>query len=211
MISSGNSQFDSLLDGGYREEVTLLYGPAASGKTTLCFVLACDMLKRDKKVVYLDTENGFSIERFMQICGPGYLTMLDRLLLLKAASFPDQCKKIDSLMKLVHIDLIIVDSLGIHYRHVLQDNPTETNKQMDRQLRILTEISRRGVPIFVTTQVSTNPETGEVHMVGGEMVKSWGKSIIELRKDPRKIMLKRPEERSTSFEIIDRGISILSF
>ena len=210
MISSGNSYFDQFLNGGYKNEVTLVYGSGASGKTTLCLILACSLLKKEKKVVYLDTENGFSIERFMQIFGPGYITMLDRLLLLKAQTFDEQCRKVDSLINLVHIDLIIVDSLGAHYRKVVRDNPVDTNKKMDRQLRVLTELSRNGIPIFVTNQVSTDIETGKTRIVGGNMIKDWCKCLIALQKNPRKIILEFPEEREICFEIVTDGINILN-
>jgi len=208
MISSGNKELDDFLCGGYDKELSLIYGPGATGKTTLCLVVACDMLKKDKKVVFLDTENGFSIERFMQICGPGYITMLDRLLLVKAHDFEEQCKKIDSFINFVNIDLIIVDSLGVHYRMAVKEDAADVNKKMERQLRILTSIARKGVPVVVANQVSTNPDTGEIKMVGGEMVRKWGKCLIELKKDPRCISVKNPDEKEVKFEIIDEGINI---
>ncbi len=208
MISSGSRELDESIS-GYGKEVTIIYGPAASGKTTLCVVCLSELLKKDKKVVFVDTENGFSIERFMQISGPGYITMLDRLLVLKATNFEDQCRKIDSLMNLVNINLIIIDSLGFHYRKIVRENSGYANEKMERQLRILTEISRKGVPILITNQVSTNPENNEVRMVGGDMVKKWCKCLIELKKDPRRIILIKPEEREVLFEIVDSGIKVL--
>lgn len=208
MISSGNKELDDFLGNGYKKELTFIYGPGASGKTTLCTLCTCDLLKKDKKVVYLDTENGFSIERFMQICGPGYLLMLNRLLVLKANNFEDQCRRIDSFINFVNIDLVIVDSLGFHYRGEVKNSPKEINKKMDRQLRILTEITRKGVPVIVSNQVSTNPDDGEIKMVGGEMVRKWGKGLIELKNDPRRVLLKNPEEKEIGFEIVDEGIKI---
>lgn len=209
MINSGNKDLDLVLNGGYKEEISLIYGPGASGKTTLSTLLACDMLKRDKKVVYLDTENGFSIDRFIQICGAGYITMLNRLLVLKAIDFEQQCDRIDSFINLVNIDLIIVDSLGNHYRKKVRENPKEINRKMDRQLRILTEISRNGTPIVITNQVSTNPETGEIKLVGGDMVKKWGKCLIELKKEPRQIKIHKPiEKEEISFEIVNDGVKL---
>ena len=176
MISSGNSELDSFLD-GYGKEVTLVYGPPASGKTCLSLMCSASMLKKDKKVVYIDTENGFSIERFIQICGAGYITMLDRLLVLNALNFQDQCAKIDNLINFIDVDLVIVDSLGVYYRKYVKENAPVANKKMDRQLRILTELSRKGMPVIVTNQVYTNPENGEISMVGGDMVKKWAKKL----------------------------------
>ena len=207
MISTGSKQLDELI-GGYGREITIIYGPAASGKTTLGLMAAVGQLKKDKKIVFLDTENGFSVDRFMQICGPGYLTMLDRLLILRAKNFKEQCERVEMLMNIVDIDLVIVDSLGFHYRKEVVDNHSEVNKKMDRQLKILTEISRNGVPIVITNQVSTNPQDGEIKLVGGEMVKKWGKRLIELKKDPRKLFLKKPEEKEIKFEIVNEGVCV---
>ena len=208
MISSGSKELDEFLD-GYGKEISLIYGPAASGKTTLCLICLCSMLKNDKKIVFLDTENSFSIERFVQLCGPAYLTMLDRLLLIKINSFAEQCEKINSLINLVNIDLIIVDSLGVYYRKEIHGDPKEINKKMDRQLRLLTEISRKGTHILLTNQISTNPADGSVKMVGGEMIKKWCKKVVELKKEPkRKIVLIKPEEKETYFDILSNGIKI---
>jgi len=143
------------------------------------------------------------------ICGIDYLSFLDKLLLLKAKDFEDQCKRINSLINLVDINLIIIDSLGFLYRKEIRNSPSEINKKMDRQLRVLTEVSRRGVPILITNQVSTNLETGEIKMVGGDMVKNWSKKLIELKRDPRTIVLKKPEEKQKNFEIVEEGIRIL--
>lgn len=208
MISSGNKDLDDVVD-GYGKEINLIYGPGSSGKTTLAKIVAVSQLKKGKKVVFLDTENGFSIERFMQICGIDYLNYLDRLLLLKANSFEDQCKRIDSLINLVDIGLIIIDSLGVFYRKEVKENPLEINKKLDRQLRILTEITRKGIPILITNQVSTDIESSEIKMVGGDMVKNWCKKVIELKKDPRRIILKKPEEREKKFKIMNEGIMVL--
>jgi len=207
MISSGDKGLDELIS-GYGNEISIIYGLAASGKTTLAILSTVGQLKRDKKVVFVDTEKGFSIDRFMQICGLSYLNYLDRLLLIRVNNFDEQCKKIDSLINLVGIDLIIVDSLGVFYRKEVKENPAEINKKMDRQLRILTEITRKGVPVIITNQVSTDAETGEIRMVGGDMVKSWAKKLIELKKEPRRIILKKPEEKEAKFEIVNDGVRL---
>ena len=207
MINSGNKDFDTYI-GGYRNELTIIYGPGASGKTMFAVIAAIGQLDKEKKVVFLDTENGFSIDRFMQLCGPNYLSYLDKLLVLKIPSFEEQCKRIDQLMNFVDIDLIIVDSLGFYYRKEVKNNVKDVNRKLERQLMVLTEIARKGIPIIITNQVYTDPTNGEIKMVGGDMVKKWARCLIELKKDPRKIVLKRPEEKTIHFEIVNDGIKI---
>jgi len=60
-ISSGSEIIDKLLDGGYNKVVTTIYGPAASGKTTMAMLAAIQQAEQGKKFVFVDTENGFSV------------------------------------------------------------------------------------------------------------------------------------------------------
>ena len=56
--------------GNKNPDIKLIYGPAAAGKTTYCLLTSISMAKKGKKVMFIDTENGFSIERLKQLCGP---------------------------------------------------------------------------------------------------------------------------------------------
>ncbi len=103
---------------------------------------AAHTAKQNKKVVYIDTENSFSIERLSQIAGLNYINILDKILLLKVSNFEDQCQKIEMIKNLVNIDLIIIDTIGMYYRDVLKENPKETNKKMGDQLEILKKLSQ---------------------------------------------------------------------
>ena len=68
-VPTGSDVLDSLLEGGYETDViTTIYGPAGSGKTVLCLLCSIYVAKSGKKVVYVDSEGGFSLERFRQIC-----------------------------------------------------------------------------------------------------------------------------------------------
>ena len=69
-ISSGSTDLDEWLAGGYENDIiTTLYGPAGSGKTNLCLIAAANLASQGKKVIFIDTEGGFSIERLKQIAG----------------------------------------------------------------------------------------------------------------------------------------------
>ena len=68
-ISSGSKIMDELLDGGYETDIiNTFYGPAGSGKTLIAMLAIIPVVKSGKKVIYIDTEGGFSVERFKQIC-----------------------------------------------------------------------------------------------------------------------------------------------
>jgi DNA repair protein RadB len=55
-VAFGCSSLDELMEGGAESgSVTLIYGEAGTGKTNLCLVLARNVARRGRKVVYLDT------------------------------------------------------------------------------------------------------------------------------------------------------------
>ena len=60
-VDSGSEVMNDLLDGGFESSViTTIYGGAGSGKTNICLLFACNL---GKKVIWIDTEGSFSIER----------------------------------------------------------------------------------------------------------------------------------------------------
>lgn len=202
MIKTGCEDLDKLID-GYKEEITIIYGPAATGKTTLAKLATLKQALSGKKVVYIDTENGFSVERFMQLANYSCVDLLDKILLLKVKDFEDQCKKFEMIEKLVGVDLIIVDSFGKHYRRAEKNE--ENTKKLLEQLKTLVHKTREGIPVIITDQVYSNMEDG-VKLVGGDMVEKFGKCVIELQKEPRKLIVKKPEQKEILFEIKERGI-----
>jgi len=67
-ISTGTEVLDLLLEGGYENDaITTIYGPAGAGKTNLALIAAVSMAQKGKKVVYIDTEGGFSAARLKQV------------------------------------------------------------------------------------------------------------------------------------------------
>ena len=75
-----NTILDELLDGGFENDVvTTIYGPAGSGKTNICVIAAINVAKNGGKVIFIDTEGGFSAERAKQICGSGTEKVLDKI------------------------------------------------------------------------------------------------------------------------------------
>src|SRR3989339_2029399 len=90
-ISAGSYDLNKFLFGGYETDIiTTIYGQAGSGKTNLCMLAAVSQAKKANKVIYIDTEGGFSVERFKQLAGESYKETLKNILLLKPTKFNEQ-------------------------------------------------------------------------------------------------------------------------
>lgn len=231
-ISTGSYDLNRWLDGGYENEViTMIAGPPGCGKTNFCILAACGQAKESKKVIYIDTEGGFSVERVKQIVGEKYQDFLENILLLEPTNFSEQKKDFDNLLKQIksrQVGLIVIDSMAMHYRLELGDacqskeegKVKEINREVAKQMRILSEISRKQkIPIIITNQVYSEfltreeRENGikkEINFVGGDLFRYWSKCIIELKNEQgrRAVLLKHRSlaEKEINFEIKDKGI-----
>lgn len=206
--------FDELLGELQKDTITTFYGPPGSGKSTVCFQYVVSCLRAGKKVVYVDTEGGFSCERILQIY-PG--ASLKDVIVFSPKSFEEQGKVIVELNKMIgedsDIGLVVVDSLVMLYRLKLGDSPQRVNSELGEQLRLLNEISRSfGIPILVINQMYKDFETRESRMVGGSLVEYWSKTIVELDcdLDVRKAVLRKHKFRrggeEKRYEIGNNGL-----
>ena len=205
MIKTGLKDLDLLIE-GYKEELNLIYGPPGSGKTTLCKIACINLLKENKKIIYLDTENGFSIERFNQIVGNESDKLLDNLIIIKVKSLNDQFEKIENIKSLKKVNLVVIDSIGKFYREKVKENPTEINEKFAIHLKSLREITKNNIPVIITNQVYEDINNNKTVPLGGKLIQNFCKKIIELKLQPRRIILKKPEEREMQFEIVKEGI-----
>ena len=232
-ISTGSFDLNAWLNGGYEKDIiTMIAGPPGSGKTNFSILASCSQSKNNKKVIFIDTEGGFSVDRVKQIVGENHEKILENIFLLKPTNFEEQKKCFEKLLiavKKEQIGLIVIDGMAMLYRLELGDaihskddsNIREINREIAMQMRVLAEISRKQeIPILITNQVYSGFVSeedwkkglkGEANIVGGDLFKYWSKCIIELKNDGGKkkaILLKhrslKPKE--LSFEIKDEGI-----
>ena len=222
-IPTGSKILDKLLDDGYEKDIiTTIYGPAGSGKTNLCILCAMNTAREGKKVIYIDTENNFSIERFKQICSSisqNYAKLLNNLVFLRPASFDEQKKTFEKLKDIVNdkIGLIIFDSVAMLYRLEIGKNEDvyDVNKALGMQLAYLKEIaSKKHIPILITNQVYSDfEEKDKVNMVGGDLLRYASKCLLELQITPsgnRRCIIKKHrsirENSEITFKIVEGGI-----
>jgi len=222
-IPTGSKILDVMLDGGYENDViTTIYGPAGSGKTILCLLCAINVAKSGKKVVYVDSEGGFSLERLKQIAAhiyQDYRKLLDSIIFLKPTSFAEQKKSFEKLKDIVNdkIGLIVVDTIAMLYRLELgkSEDIHNVNLELGKQIAYLTEIARKKeIPVLVTNQVYSDFDNKDkVNIVGGDILKYGSKCLIELQITPnsnrRAIVRKHrslESEKELIFKIVEGGI-----
>ena len=232
-ISSGSFDLNKWLYGGYESGIiTMIAGPPASGKTNMVLLASCSQAKKGNKVIFVDTEGGFSVDRVKQIVGESSEEILKNILLLNPTNFEEQKKAFQKLLYQVskeNVGLIVVDSMAMLYRlelgdaYELKDNRKiqDINREVAKQMRTLAEISRKQkIPIIITNQVyneflseedwkkGIKPES---NLVGGNLFKYWSKTIIELKNDNGKrtaLLIKHRSmpNKEMNFEIRNEGI-----
>ncbi len=233
-ISTGSFDLNKWLYGGYEKDIiTMIAGSPGSGKTNFVILAACSQAKKDKKVIFIDTEGGFSSERVKQIVGDENLeNILKNILILNPTNFEEQKEnfiKLLTLLKKEQVGAIIIDGMAMLYRLELgdaiqsgqDDKIKEINREVANQMRILAEISRKKrIPVLITNQVYSEfvsedelkkQTERKTNIVGGDLFKYWSKCIIELKNNYGKrnaILLKHRSlpEKEIGFIIKNEGI-----
>lgn len=232
-ISTGSYDLNRWLYGGYEKGIiTMIAGPPGSGKTNMAVLSACSQAKKGNKVIFIDTEGGFSTDRVKQIVGEGFENILKNIFLITPSSFEEQKKfflNLNNQLKKEQISLLIVDGMAMLYRLELggaketgeDESIKNTNREVAKQMRTLAEISKKqNIPVIITNQVyqgflsEKDWKKGverEVNIVGGNLFQYWSKCIIELRNEKGKrkaILLKHRSQpqKELEFEIRNEGI-----
>ena len=231
-VMTGSYDLNKWLDGGYENDIiTLLYGPYASGKSNFVILAACHNAKKGKKIIFIDTEGSFSLDRVKQITGGIPEIVLKNIVILKPTNFKEQKEaflKLHKEIKSKNIGLIVVDSMTMFYRLELADarklGPDEirnVNNDLAKQMNALYEIARKHeIPVLITSQVYSEFLSQEdwlagkqagVNVVGGDLLKYYCKCIIELqnKNGKKKAIIKKHRsmpEKELNFEVVNEGI-----
>ncbi len=217
-LSTGCEELDELLGGGIEKNtLTNVYGPPGCGKTTLCLQTSVSCVEEGKKVIFIDTEGGFSKERLGQLSN-GLEDILDEVVLIEPNDFDNQeenVDRIDSICENKDVGLIVLDSLVTLYRLELSNGDAkEINSRLASQLSTLSNLSRkREIPILITNQIYSDIENGGVELVSRDIAKYQSKCLLELKKFERGKRLailrkhrSRPEGEEAQVVIKEEGM-----
>ena len=218
-----NSALDVMLGGGFEKgTITQIFGPPSSGKSNVTLALAVNIAKSNKKVIYIDTEGGISIDRIKQIAGEDFSRVANNIIVFEPTSFMEQNDKLRSIdvwLRKNHddVDLIVLDSAVALYR-VDDMKSSRLNKELGKQMGLLSKIARQyDIAVIVTNQIYSaidDEGNSDIKAVGGTILQYWSKVIIQLERgdeiNQRVATLKRhrsmPEGKQAVFSITSRGI-----
>jgi len=215
IISTGCSGLDRLLGGGLKPgNLTLIYGEASTGKTSLAIQLAVNSARMGYKVILIDSDGSFTPQRLFQIAGEDSEEVSALIILMRPTTFEEQAEIINNLDRYIigRLGLIIIDTITSLYRaSIIGSEDTFTlNRELNRQVATLSEIAKaKSMPILLISQVRSIPrEEGDmkVEPVATRVLKFWSDVIISLKREPMMGVIRATLEKP---KVPDREASCL--
>jgi DNA repair protein RadB len=189
-IPTGNKTIDEYLGGGLpAENISLIYGEAETGKTTLAMQCAVNCAKQGRKTLFVDCDDTFSVQRLSQITAKQFSEIAELIVLAKPHDFREQAAIIDQLTEYVtnNFALTIIDTFTSLYRLRVSESPSKTfelNRELNRQLAVLAQTAKTNkIAVLITSQVHSvlDEVPGTVEPVATRVLKFWANAIIALR------------------------------
>ncbi|RJS88454.1 DNA repair protein RadB [Candidatus Bathyarchaeota archaeon] len=225
-ISIGCRSLDEILGGGIPfGRVTLIYGEASTGKTTLAMRVLVNYLRAGgedanlKRALYVDSDRKFSLARFSQIAGTDVDEVLKRLLLCMPEDFEEQMRLIEEVESFTagNIRLIVLDTITSLYREEIASSRDvfSLNRGLNRQLAYLREAAeKRDLAVLLLSQVHSTLKPGEpsIEPVSSRLLRYWSDIILRLDLTPqpgvRVAVLEKPRRgmMSCRFRLVPSGL-----
>ncbi|MCD6443859.1 AAA family ATPase [Candidatus Bathyarchaeota archaeon] len=174
-----------MLGGGLpRGHLTLIYGEAGSGKTTLALQAAVKAMAKGFKTIYIDSDERLSSRRLLQIAGSLGEETLQRMLILRPNSFSEQTYIVESLERYISrgVALIVLDSITRLYRAELSETRDSfgLNRELNRQMAYLSKTAKTfDLSILTISQVRAFDKRG-LEPVAGRVLRFWSSIVIRM-------------------------------
>jgi DNA repair protein RadB len=214
---------DDMLGGGFPVGVlSLIYGEAGTGKTTMGIQCAVNCAKMGLKTLYVDSDHTFSIDRCLQIAAFDR-GLLSSILVLRPNSFEEQRQLLEKLDHYItpKVVLVVIDTITSLYRLEAEttEKTFEINRALHEQLAQLTQLAKeRGIATLLMSQVHSAIAKRRTEPVAERLLRFWAKVIISLRKTPRprvreailEKLLGKTRRAHCFFKLTDIGIKDLA-
>ncbi|MFP3985021.1 MAG: ATPase domain-containing protein [Candidatus Bathyarchaeia archaeon] len=190
VVPTGCGLLDERLTGGLLEKsITLVYGEAETGKTTLAIQCAVNCARIGYKTMFIDCDKTFYPRRMAQIASDDFGELSSQIILMKPEDFEQQATIIERLDDYIsaRVGLVIVDTITGLYREKLVNEMKETfalNRELNRQMACLAQTTKtQKVATLVTSQVQSTimGESETVRPVATRVLKFWADTIISLK------------------------------
>jgi len=210
MVPTGCGSLDKLLEGGLPADgVSLVYGEAETGKSSLAVQCAVNCARMGYKSLFIDSDGTFSPKRLSQIAYYDCEKISPLIILMKPTTFQEQVMAIDHLDEYVSkkFGLMVVDTITSLYRVEL-GTPKETfalNRELNRQVAFLAQIAKTyKVAALIISQVRSVFLEDMVSMepVATRVLKFWSDVVLNLKQTGQtgviKVLLEKHPERKRS-------------
>lgn len=198
-------------------DVTLVYGEAETGKTSLAIQCAVNTARMGYKTIFVDSDGTFSPMRLSQIAYKDTNEVAPSITLVRPTTFQEQALAVDRLDEYLTrtVGLVTVDTATSLYRTEL-DKPERTftlNRELGRQVACLSQIAKtRKVAVIIISQVRNVFLEGVVKMepVATRVLRFWADVVLNLKHTGQsrilKVVLEKHPERKrpvSCYSIID--------
>ncbi len=203
-IPTGCETIDKILEGGISiGNVTLIYGEAETGKTTLATQCAINCAKQGYRTLFIDCDGTFSGRRLSQMTSKKIEETAESIMLMKPQNFKEQTVVIDKLTDYItkNLGLFIIDTITALYRVKIADSPEKTftlNRELNRQMALIAQAAKlHKIAALVTSQVrsSFNEAFASVEPVATRVLKFWADTIISMKPTDKPQVVKATLEK----------------
>jgi len=194
LCSTGSPTLNSILTiGGFpRGKIVEIYGPEASGKTSIALAAVAELQKAGEKALFVDAEHALNIE-FAENLGVN----TDELIICQPECGESALQIVDDVASTGECPMIVVDSVSALIPKSELDGDIG-DKSMGLQARLMSQALRKlpktcaknGVTIIFINQIRTkigvmfgNPETTS----GGNALKFYASLRLDVRKSLIKV------------------------
>jgi RecA/RadA recombinase len=205
-ILTGCGCIDNHLDGGITQEsVTLFYGEAETGKSTLAMQCAVNCATQSLKTLYVDCDGTFSAKRLSQLAAGKFDEIAELIVLVRPKDFREQTAVVDRLAEYTvkNSGLVVFDTITSLYRVKVAESSGKAfglNRELNRQMAIIAQTARiKKIPMILVSQVRSvfGEIEGAVEPVGTRVLKFWADTIIAMKptQSPQvvKAVLEKPQ------------------